>query len=160
MSPFAPHLLHQAFFGGRRGGWFCRPFNCPPRLLWIAFGAGARLAVRTGGQEIGGLPSGGFIHCGFRSRAVKPDFGTAGFAALSACSCGLHPDDSRQPGGQRLDEPLRAPKGESWRGASAATAAVENLMLVVFTLVGVGTALAIPPLLFPVVPKQNNDEMA
>jgi len=30
----------------------------------------------------------------------------------------LHPDDSRQPGGQRLDEPLRAPKGESWRGAS------------------------------------------
>jgi Putative threonine/serine exporter len=39
-------------------------------------------------------------------------------ARLSACSWGLHPDDSRQPGGQRLDEPLRAPKGESWRGAS------------------------------------------
>ena len=56
-----------------------------------------------------------------------------------------------------LFELLKASPGE---GLLAATAAVENLMLVVFTLVGVGTALAIPPLLFPVVPKQNNDEMA
>jgi hypothetical protein len=51
-------------------------------------------------------------------------------------------------------------KASPSEGLLAATAAVENLMLVVFTLVGVGTALAIPPLLFPVVPKQNNDEMA
>jgi hypothetical protein len=45
-----------------------------------------------------------------------------------------------------LFELLKATPGE---GLLAATAAVENLMLVAFTLVGVGTALAIPLLLFP-----------
>jgi hypothetical protein len=35
-------------------------------------------------------------------------------------------------------------------GLSLTTAAVENLMLMAFTLVGIGTALAIPTLVFPV----------
>jgi hypothetical protein len=39
---------------------------------------------------------------------------------------------------------------DSRRGASVDHGAVENLMLVAFTLVGTGTALAIPTLVFPV----------
>jgi hypothetical protein len=46
-----------------------------------------------------------------------------------------------------LFELLRATPGE---GLQPAAAAVENLILVAFTLVGIGTALAIPPLVFPV----------
>jgi uncharacterized membrane protein YjjB (DUF3815 family) len=42
---------------------------------------------------------------------------------------------------------MRAAPGE---GFVSTTAAVENLMLVGFTLVAIGTALAIPPLMFPV----------
>src|SRR4029450_3613000 len=64
MSRFAPHLLHQAVFGGVAAAGFAVLFNCPPRLLWIAFGAGALgLAVRTGGQGICGLslPAASFI---------------------------------------------------------------------------------------------------
>ena len=51
-----------------------------------------------------------------------------------------------------LFEPLRATPGE---GFLSTTAAVENLMLVAFTLVGIGTALAIPTLVFPV--RQSDD---
>ncbi|MGA7392260.1 MAG: hypothetical protein WBV90_04440 [Terrimicrobiaceae bacterium] len=46
-----------------------------------------------------------------------------------------------------LFELLRTTPGEELRPA---TAAVENLILVAFTVVGIGTALAIPPLVFPV----------
>ena len=51
-----------------------------------------------------------------------------------------------------LFELLRATPDE---GLRPATAAVENLMLVAFTLVGIGTALAIPPLVFPI--KRTDD---
>ena len=46
-----------------------------------------------------------------------------------------------------LFELLRATPGE---GLLSTTAAMENLMLVAFTLLGIGTALAIPRLLFPI----------
>ena len=46
-----------------------------------------------------------------------------------------------------LFELLRATPGE---GLLSAAAAVENLMLVVFTLAGIGATLAIPFLVFPV----------
>jgi hypothetical protein len=116
MSPVASHLLHQALFGGIAAAGFGVLFNCPPRFLWLGFASGAlALAVRTGGQEIAGLglPAASFIAAFFLA------FGTTGFAArFGACCCWLHPDDSRQPRGERLDEPLRATEGDSWRGAS------------------------------------------
>ena len=148
MSPFAPHLLHQAFFGGVAAAGFAVLFNCPPRLLWIAFGAGAlALAVRTGGQEIGGLslPAASFIAAfvlALLNRILEPPDSPRG-SVLAVVGC---------KGLMNLFELLKASPGE---GLLAATAALENLMLVVFTLVGVGTALAIPPLLFPAVPKQK-----
>jgi hypothetical protein len=51
-----------------------------------------------------------------------------------------------------LFELLRATPGE---GLLSTTAAVENLMIVALTLVGIGTALAIPTLVFPV--RQSDD---
>jgi uncharacterized membrane protein YjjB (DUF3815 family) len=158
MSPFAPHLLHQAFFGGVAAAGFAVLFNCPPRLLWIGFGAGAlALAVRTGGQEIGGLGLPAALVLALLNRILEsPDSLRGSVLAVVGC-IPMIPGSLAAKGLMNLFELLKASPGE---GLLAATAAVENLMLVVFTLVGVGTALAIPPLLFPVVPKQNNDEMA
>jgi uncharacterized membrane protein YjjP (DUF1212 family) len=102
MSVFAPHLLHQAFFGGVAAAGFAVLFNCPPRLLWIAFGAGAlALAVRTGGQEIGGLslPAASFSAAfvlALLNRILEPPDSPRG-SVLAVVGC--NPDESRQPGG-------------------------------------------------------------
>ena len=62
------------------------------------------------------------------------------------------PGSPAAKGLMNLFELLRATPDE---GLRPATAAVENLMLVAFTLVGIGTALAIPPLVFPI--KRTDD---
>jgi uncharacterized membrane protein YjjB (DUF3815 family) len=149
MSPVASHLLHQALFGGIAAAGFGVLFNCPPRFLWLGFASGAlALAVRTGGQEIAGLglPAASFIAAFFLA------FGTTGFAArgsvLAVVGCiPMIPGSLAAKGLMNLFELLRATPGE---GLPSASAAIENLMLVAFTLVGIGTALAIPPLVFPV----------
>lgn len=114
------------------------------------------------GQEIGGLrlSAASFIAAfvlALLNRILEPPDSPRG-SVLAVVGCiPMIPGSLAAKGLMNLFELLKASPGE---GLLAATAAVENLMLVVFTLVGVGTALAIPPLLFPVVPKQNNDEMA
>jgi len=48
------HLLHQVFFGGLAAAGFAVLFNCPHRMLWICFGAGAlALLVRTIATDCG-----------------------------------------------------------------------------------------------------------
>ena len=121
MSPFAPHLLHQAFFGGVAAAGFAVLFNCPPRLLWIAFGAGAlALAVRTGGQETGGLslPAASFIAAfvlALLNRILEPPDSPRG-SVLAVVGCiPMIPGSLAAKGLMNLFELL---KGESWRGAS------------------------------------------
>jgi uncharacterized membrane protein YjjB (DUF3815 family) len=153
MSPFVSHLLHQAFFGGIAAVGFGVLFNCPPRLLRICFASGAlALAARTGGQDAGGLslPAASFLAAlllAVLNRILEPPDSPRG-AVLAVVGCiPMIPGSLAAKGLINLFELLRATPGE---GLRPTTAAVENLMLVAFTLVGIGTALAIPPLVFPV----------
>jgi uncharacterized membrane protein YjjB (DUF3815 family) len=158
MSPLASHLLHQAFFGGIAAAGFGVLFNCPPRFLWLCFASGAlALAVRTGGQEIGGfdLPAASFIAAfllAVLNRMLEePDSPRGSVLAVVGC-IPMIPGSLAAKGLMNLFELLRTTPGE---GLLSTTAAVENLMLVAFTLVGIGTALAIPTLVFPV--KRSDD---
>jgi uncharacterized membrane protein YjjB (DUF3815 family) len=153
MSPVSSHLLHQALFGGIAAAGFGVLFNCPPRFLWLGFASGAlALAVRTGGQEIGGLglPAASFIAAFFLAALNRileqPDSPRGSVLAVVGC-IPMIPGSLAAKGLMNLFELLRATPGE---GLPSASAAIENLMLVAFTLVGIGTALAIPPLVFPV----------
>lgn len=152
MSPLAFHVLHQALFGGIAAAGFGVLFNCPPRLIWLCFASGAlALAARTGGQDIGGwgLPAASFVAAfllAVLNRALEPPDSPRG-SVLAVVGCiPMIPGSLAAKGLMNLFELLRATPGE---GLLSATAAVENLMLVAFTLVGIGTALAIPPLVFP-----------
>ena len=134
MSPFVPYLLHQAFFGGVAAVGFAVLFNCPPRLLWIGFGAGAlALAVRTGGQEIGGLRLSAasfiaaFVLALLNRIWESPDSPRGSVLAVVGC-IPMIPGSLAAKGLMNLFELLSASPGE---GLLAATAAVENLMLVV-----------------------------
>ena len=118
MSPFAPHLLHQAFFGGVAAAGFAVLFNCPPRLLWIAFGAGAfALAVRTEGQEIGGLglPAASFIAAfvlALLNRILEPPDSPRG-SVLAVVGCiPMIPGSLAAKGLMNLFELLKASPGE------------------------------------------------
>jgi uncharacterized membrane protein YjjB (DUF3815 family) len=128
-------------------------FNCPPRLLWLCFASGAlALAVRTVGQDYGGfgLPAASFLAAfllAVLSRMLEePDSPRGSVLAVVGC-IPMIPGSLAAKGLMNLFELLKATPGE---GLSSTTAAVENLMLVAFTLVGIGTALAIPTLVFPV----------
>lgn len=152
MSPFALHLLHQAFFGGVAAAGFGVLFNCPPRLLWLCFAQGAlALAVRTAGYELAGLslPTASFVAAFFLSLVNRileePDSPRGSVLAVVGC-IPMVPGSLAANGLIRLFGLLKtAPTDE----VSSATAALESIVLVAFTLVGIGTALAIPPLVFP-----------
>ena len=152
MNPFVFHFLHQAFFGGIAAAGFGVLFNCPPRLLWLCFASGAlALAVRTVGQDYGfGLPAASFIAAfllAVLSRIFEePDSPRGSVLAVVGC-IPMIPGSLAAKGLMNLFELLKKTPGE---GLSSTTAAVENLMLTAFTLVGIGTALAIPTLVFPV----------
>ena len=158
MSPLAYHFLHQAFFGGMAAAGFGVLFNCPPRSLWLGFTFGAlALAVRTAGQEFGGLglPAASFIAAlilAVLNRILEqPDSPRGSVLAVIGC-IPMIPGSLAAKGLMNLFDLMRATPGE---GFVPTTAAVENLMLVGFTLVAIGTALAIPPLMFPV--KRSDD---
>ena len=76
----------------------------------------------------------------------EPDSPRGSVLAVIGC-IPMIPGSLAAKGLMNLFELMRTTPGE---GLLSTTAAVENLMLVVFTLVGVGTALAIPTLVFPV----------
>ena len=152
MSPFVSHLLHQALFGGIAAAGFGVLFNCPPRLIWLCFASGAlALAVRTGGQDIGGLglPAASFIAAfvlAVLNRMLEqPDSPRGSVLAVVGC-IPMIPGSLAAKGLMNLFELLRATPSE---GLLSTTAAIENLILVAFTLIGIGTALAIPTLVFP-----------
>ncbi len=153
MTPFAAHLLRQALFGGIAAAGFGVLFNCPPRFLWLGFASGAlALAVRTGAQEIGGLglPAASFMAAFFLAALHRileqPDSPRSSVLAVVGC-IPMIPGSLAAKGLMNLFELLKATPGE---GLLSTTAAMENLMLVAFTLLGIGTALAIPRLLFPI----------
>ena len=81
----------------------------------------------------------------------QPDSPRGSVLAVIGC-IPMIPGSLAAKGLMNLFDLMRATPGE---GFASTTAAVENLMLVAFTLVAIGTALAIPPLMFPV--KRSDD---
>ena len=158
MNLAIPHLAHQAFFGGIAAAGFGVLFNCPPRLLGLCFGFGAfALTVRTAGQEINdlGLPAASFVAA--FSLAVlnrileQPDSPRGSVLAVVGC-IPMIPGSLAAKGLMNIFELLKASPGE---GLLKAAAGEENLFLMVFTLVGIGTALAIPAVVFPPVRRET-----
>jgi uncharacterized membrane protein YjjB (DUF3815 family) len=152
MSPTAFHLLHQALFGGIAAAGFGVLFNCPPRLLSLGFAFGAvALAVRTGVQEISelGLPAASFIAAlvlaALNRILEQPDSLRGSVLAVIGC-IPMIPGSLAAKGLMNLFELLRSTPDKA---LLSATAAGGNLMLVAFTLFAIGTALAIPSLVFP-----------
>lgn len=118
MSPFALHLLHQAFFGGVAAAGFGVLFNCPPRLLGLCFAYGAlALAVRTAGYELAGLslPTASFAAAFFLSlgnRILEEPDSPPGFGAGRSR---MHPHGARKPRGQWTHQALWAAQDSSDR---------------------------------------------
>ena len=75
----------------------------------------------------------------------QPDSPRGSVLAVVGC-IPMIPGSLAAKGLMNLFELLRATPSE---GLLSTTAASENLILVAFTLVGIGTALAIPTLVFP-----------
>ena len=106
--------------------------------------------MRTAGQDYGfGLPAASFIAAfllAVLSRMFEePDSPRGSVLAVVGC-IPMIPGSLAAKGLMNLFELLKETPGE---GLSSTTAAVENLMLMAFTLVAIGTALAIPTLVFP-----------
>jgi hypothetical protein len=104
---------------------------------------------RTGDWRL--WPSGGFIIAAFLLAALnrmleEPDSPRGSVLAVIGC-IPMIPGSLAAKGLMNLFELMRTTPG---KGLLSTTAALENLMLVAFTLVGIGTALAIPTLVFPV----------
>jgi uncharacterized membrane protein YjjB (DUF3815 family) len=145
------HFIHQAFFGGIAAAGFGILFNCPPRMILQFVGAGAlALAVRTAGQAAElNLPEASFFAALVVAAAerVLQHFQSPRRSILSLVGCiPMVPGSIAAKGLMNLFALLRAGPGE---GIVAATNGVRNLLEVTFTLAAIGTALAIPRLLYP-----------
>lgn len=151
MNEFWFHLLHQAIFGGIAAAGFGVLFNCPPRMLLECFGSGAlALVVRTIGQS-GGLilPEAAFfaaLAVATLERVLQHYQSTRG-SILSVVGCiPMVPGSLAADGFRNLFSWLSARPGhESLPGANG----IKSLLIVAFTLAAIGTALAIPRLLYP-----------
>jgi uncharacterized membrane protein YjjB (DUF3815 family) len=145
------HLFHQAFFGGIAAAGFGILFNCPPRMILQFVGAGAlALAVRTAGQAAElNLPEASFFAALVVSAAerVLQRLQSPRRFILSLVGCiPMVPGSIAAKGLLNLFALLRAGPGEE---IVAATNGVRNLLEVTFTLAAIGTALAIPRLIYP-----------
>ena len=151
MNNFWIHLFHQAFFGGVAAAGFGILFNCPPQMILQCFGSGAvALAVRTAGQAAGlHLPEASFFAALVVATAerVLQQFQSSHGSILSLVgSIPMVPGSIAAKGLMNLYTLLRAQPSEE---ILAATNGMKNLLEVTFTLAAIGTALAIPRLIYP-----------
>jgi uncharacterized membrane protein YjjB (DUF3815 family) len=150
------HLFHQAFFGGIAASGFGILFNCPPRMIWQCFASGAvALAVRTACQAADmNLGEASFFAALVVAMAerVLQQFQASHGSILSLVGCiPMVPGSIAAKGLMNLFALVRAhPKEE----VLAATDAMKNLLAVTFTLAAIGTALAIPRLIYPLKKQQ------
>jgi uncharacterized membrane protein YjjB (DUF3815 family) len=151
MNNFWSHLFHQAFFGGIAASGFGILFNCPPRMIWQCFGTGAvALAVRTTGQAADfNLAEASFFAALAVATAERllQQFQPTHGSILSLVGCiPMVPGSIAANGLMNFFALLRPhPTGE----ILAATSGMRNLLEVTFTLAAIGTALAIPRLIYP-----------
>ena len=151
MNNFWLHLFHQAFFGGIAAAGFGILFNCPPRMILQCFCSGAvALAVRTAGQAGNlNLAESSFFAALVVATAerVLQEFQSSHGMIISLVGCiPMVPGSIAARGLMNLYALLRAHPNEE---ILAAADGMRNLLEVTFTLAAIGTALAIPRLIYP-----------
>jgi uncharacterized membrane protein YjjB (DUF3815 family) len=157
MNETTLHLLNQIFFGGIAAAGFGILFNCPPRIIMLCFGSGAlALAVRTVGLDLGAsLPVASFFAAFFLAIADRTWLRVQSVrgSVIAVVGCiPMVPGSLAAKGLKNLFLLFQATPGE---GVIPLTIALENLVIVASTFAAIGTALAIPTLIFPV--KQHED---
>ncbi len=151
MNDFWTHLLHQAFFGGVAAAGFGILFNCPPQTIWQCFGLGVvALTIRTIGQSSSlNLAESSFLAAlavatiERTTHQFRP--GRGAILALVGC-IPMVPGSLAAKGLMNLFALLRAQQNAE---IIDATNGMKNLLDFTFTLVAIGTALAIPRLIVP-----------
>jgi uncharacterized membrane protein YjjB (DUF3815 family) len=151
VNSFWIHIIHQAIFGGIASAGFGILFNCPPRIILHCMGSGAiALAIRTACQSANlNLPESAFfaaLSVAAAERVLQPFQQTRGsIIALVGC-IPMVPGSMAAKGLTNLFTLLQARPGEE---IAAATNGMRNLLEVTLTLAVIGTALAIPQLMYP-----------
>jgi uncharacterized membrane protein YjjB (DUF3815 family) len=151
MNNFWIVIIHQAIFGGIASAGFGILFNCPPRIILYCMGSGAMaLAIRTGCQSANlNLPESAFFAAlvvAAAERILQPFQQTRGsIVALVGC-IPMVPGSLAAKGLTNLFALLQARPGEE---IAAASNGMRNLLEVTLTLAAIGTALAIPQLIYP-----------
>lgn len=148
MNPSLFHILHQAFFGGIASAGFAVLFNSRPRMLPLCFGAGAlALAVRTTAQELGySLAVASFFAALLLAIVDKiwQEFPSPRGSVLAVVGAiAMVPGSLAAKVLISVFVFLRSGKSQ---GAEAAVATWDNLLMLIFTLAAIGTALALPSL--------------
>jgi uncharacterized membrane protein YjjB (DUF3815 family) len=152
MNQWLPVIVHQALFGGIAAAGFGILFNYPPKLLGLSFASGAlALAARTLGTDLGcSLPEATFFAAllvAILDRSWWQHEQHLRRSVLAIVGCiPLVPGSLAARGLQSLFELMRANASD---GVQPAMAALENLTIAALTLAAIGTALAIPMLMFP-----------
>jgi len=151
MNSFWIHIIHQAVFGGIASAGFGILFNCSPRTILHCLASGAMaLAIRTACQSANlNLPESAFfaaLSVAAAERVLQPFQETRGsIIALVGC-IPMVPGSLAAKGLTNLFTLLQARPGEE---IAAATNGMRNLLEVTLTLAAIGTALAIPQLIYP-----------
>lgn len=157
MNEMLFHLLHHAFFGGVAAAGFAVLFNCRPQMLPLCFGAGVlALFVRTLAQ-IGGftLPVASFFAAlvlALVDRAWQ-DFPSPRGSVLAVV--GAIPMVPGSIAAKVLISVFTLLRTGPGQGIEAAVATWENLMILIFTLAAIGTALALPGLVQPAAKREG-----
>jgi uncharacterized membrane protein YjjB (DUF3815 family) len=143
------YTLHQSFFGGIAAAGFAVLFNCKPRNLPFYFGAGAlALALRTIGQEFGlSLVVASFFSAlllAIADRAIRNFPSPSGSVLPLVGAIAMLPGSLAAKVFVNVFAFLRTGKS---RGADATITTWEDLMMLIFTLAALGTALALPSLI-------------
>lgn len=152
MNAMLPAIAHQALFGGIAAAGFGILFNYPPRLLTLSFASGAlALAVRTLGTDLGGsLPEATFFAAllvAILDRSWWQHEQHLRRSVLAIVGCiPMVPGSLAAKSLQSIFQLMRAGPED---GIQPAMMALENLTIVALTLAAIGTALAIPMLVFP-----------
>lgn len=151
------HLLHQTVFGGVAAAGFGILFNCPPRIVPVCFGCGAlALAVRTMGLDNGlTLPVASFIAALFLSSVDRIWLRVESVRGSVLAVVGCIPMVPGSLAAKGITSLLLLSGGGYGVSPHPLHVAAESLVIVVLTFAGIGTALAIPNLLFPV--KQHEE---
>lgn len=151
------HWINQTVFGGIAAAGFGVLFNCPPRLIAMCFGCGAlALAVRTIGLDIGlSLPVASFIAALFLSVVDRTWLRVQSLRGSVMAVVGCIPMVPGSLAARALKNLFLLFHAAPDKGMLPLTIALENLVIMASTFAAIGTALALPTLLFPV--KQHGE---